>query len=76
VHVRPGRGPRDVRLAAAVSGGERGWRALAAFGVRRTDAEGYLEATVSADPRATYRLEVRVGAAWRAGEPVPGAREP
>ena len=73
MHVRPGRGPRDVRLAVASPDVEGGWRTVAAFGVRRTDAEGYLEATVSADPRATYRLEVREGGAWRPGEPVAGA---
>ena len=74
-HVRAGRGPRDVRLAVASPPESDGrWRALATFGVRRTDAEGYLETTISADPQATYRLEVREGAAWRAGEPVAGAR--
>jgi Cellulase (glycosyl hydrolase family 5) len=73
IDVRPGSGPRRVRIETRGGGGTE-WSPLASFGERPTDDEGLLEAVVAADPAATYRVAVRDGGRWVTGEPLAGAR--
>jgi predicted small lipoprotein YifL len=71
VHVRPGSGPRRVRVETQAGAG---WTPLASFGERSTDDEGLLEAVVAADSKAAFRVAVRDGDRWVSGEPLLGAR--
>ncbi|MBA2766199.1 MAG: cellulase family glycosylhydrolase [Solirubrobacterales bacterium] len=68
--VRPGEGERRWRILTRPAGGG-AWRELAA-GV--TPADGRLQATVPADPEATFLLEADVDGRTVAGAPVNGAR--
>ncbi|MDX6667172.1 MAG: hypothetical protein QOK04_552 [Solirubrobacteraceae bacterium] len=68
-HVRPGAGPRTVRITVGASNGS--WRPLPGPGRPfQTDSHGYLAGATHADPTAAYRLEVRVDGMWRGGAPV------
>jgi hypothetical protein len=73
VQVRPGSGPQRVRIGTQAGAA---WSPLASFGERTTDDDGVVEAVAAADPAATFRLAVRVGDRWVAGEPLRGARAP
>jgi hypothetical protein len=64
--VRPGSGPRAVRLRID----DRVVEEL------ETRPDGTLDRTVSADPSATFRLEARIGGRWLSGMALERARTP
>jgi hypothetical protein len=70
VHLRPGHGRRQIRIAARATGGG-AWSKL---GDATTDEDGFATLKLAGDPRATFRLEVADGSTWRPrGVPVAGA---
>jgi hypothetical protein len=71
VHLRRGHGPRRIRIQTRSPGGSP-WTPL---GETETDDDGFAELSLAADPRNSFRLEVRERGTWHArGLPVAGAR--
>jgi hypothetical protein len=70
VHLRPGHGPRRIRIEARKPGGDT-WSSL---GEAETDEDGFAALAVKGAPNDTFRLEMHRTHSWHpVGIPVAGA---